>query len=728
MSFRLKNKHQLKQVALLTAILLVGVGAVFAVSGAWTVYDHKFLDYFYGMAVDSGRGPSVSHRIVYLVATDDTYGYFGKNYLDRNDIARVNQALSELGPAAVAFDIIFANPGNPKSDQALSLSFKKLARPYLPIGLDVESQRKPSGQLTTSTYKKIRSRIQQIAENGSGTPYFASRLFLQNELFSNTKTGPSHIFALSDSDGTYRHQAMLIKVHHGFVPSLSFEMFLDDRSIPLRTIKAHWGDEITIPADKKGPHNNYLSIPITTKGEAFIPYPKTWGLDFPAMTMHEFIEAYADNNLRGNLLDFFEDKFVFIGDVATGTSDLGPTALEDNTPLITQHAAMLNAMLTGNLYRRWRAPQVASVVVAIGILLGLAATVRSSWFLYFSGVTAIASLAWLTWIQMIASRLFPLTSASIGTLTIFIGIVAGLEIMTGRERRFIKKAFSRYVPEQVVNTLLAKPGILKLGGEERDMTVLFSDLASFTSISERLAVKELVYILNQYLTAMTEIVLAHGGIIDKYEGDAIMAEFGTPVPLLNHADRAVSTALAMQGKLNEMRAEWIEQGLPELSCRIGINTGTMMVGNMGSDQVFDYTVIGDAVNLASRLEGANKQYNTNLMISEFTLEGLTQGMFKTRLLDVIKVKGKNEAVKVYEVYGEGSDPLSLEHERYYTIYQEAFETFLGRDFAAAQKRFEKALALRPEDPASKWMIERINAIIPNELSYDWDGSIALNTK
>ena len=147
---------------------------------------------------------------------------------------------------------------------------------------------------------------------------------------------------------------------------------------------------------------------------------------------------------------------------------------------------------------------------------------------------------------------------------------------------------------------------------------------------------DLVNLLNEYLTEMTNIVLEEGGIIDKYQGDAIMAEFGVPVPAPDHADMAVRTGLRMQRCLKKLRKEWAQKGLPSLRCRVGINTGPMIIGNMGSNQVFDYTVIGDAVNLASRLEGANKRYNTFLMISESTYEKLTPGMFKTRVLDIVK--------------------------------------------------------------------------------------------
>ena len=261
------------------------------------------------------------------------------------------------------------------------------------------------------------------------------------------------------------------------------------------------------------------------------------------------------------------------------------------------------------------------------------------------------------------------------------------------------------------------------------MTVLFADLENFTTISEKMKPADLVTLLNDYLTEMTDIVLAQGGIIDKYQGGSIMAEFGAPFPYADHADRAVKTGLAMQKRLKILRSMWRSKGLPELHCRVGINTGPMIIGNLGSRRIFDYTVIGDAVNLASRLEGANKYYNTYLMISEFTHGVLTPGMFLTRILDNIKVKGKKEAVKIFEVYGTYSENSNMDHESYYQIYNQAFEAYLVQEFAYAREYFLKALSLRPDDPASKNMIIRIDSIdSKNEMPINWDGSITLTEK
>jgi adenylate cyclase len=311
---------------------------------------------------------------------------------------------------------------------------------------------------------------------------------------------------------------------------------------------------------------------------------------------------------------------------------------------------------------------------------------------------------------------------------VFFGLVIGLQIAVFKDQVFIRTAFSKYVPEEVVNELLSHPEHLQLGGEERVLSVLFSDLESFTTIAENMTPVALVDLLNEYLTEMTAIIFAHGGIIDKYEGDAIMAEFGAPLALPNHAELAVRTALAMQRRLEELRTVWEKRGLPALRCRMGINTGPMVVGNMGSNQVFDYTVLGDAVNLASRLESANKFYCTYVMISEDTHTHLPPGTFRTRVLDVIKVKGKSRAVKVFEVYGESWEPIDARDVQYYQLYHEAFAAYLSRDFPVARAHFATALALRPHDPTAQAMLARIDTLDPDSLPADWDGSVALTSK
>jgi len=207
-----------------------------------------------------------------------------------------------------------------------------------------------------------------------------------------------------------------------------------------------------------------------------------------------------------------------------------------------------------------------------------------------------------------------------------------------------------------------------------------------------------------------------------------MASFGAPIESTDHANKAVRAGLKIQRRLEYLNIDWGKRGLPELRCRIGIVTDTMYFGNLGSKQVSFYSPIGDPVNLSARLESANKLYGTRIMVSESALQNLTPGAFLFRVLDVIKVKGKNKAIKVYEIYGEGSEKLDPEDSKYYETYDEGFKAYLARNFIKANQKFTEALELHPGDIVSQNMIKRIESIQPEQLSEDWDGATKLTEK
>ena len=228
-------------------------------------------------------------------------------------------------------------------------------------------------------------------------------------------------------------------------------------------------------------------------------------------------------------------------------------------------------------------------------------------------------------------------------------------IAEGRQKHFLKAAFRRYLSPTVVDQLIRHPERLRLGGERRELTIFFSDLQGFSSFSERLSPEDLTHLLNDYLTDMTDIILEEGGTLDKYEGDAIIAFWGAPIEQPDHAVRAVRAAVRCQRRLAERRDEWAQRYGAVLKMRVGINTGPVVVGNMGSNQRFDYTILGDAANLASRLEGANKALGTYLMISESAWTA-TGGAFPGRELGALRVVGRHTPVRVWEATGLPGDP------------------------------------------------------------------------
>jgi adenylate cyclase len=296
----------------------------------------------------------------------------------------------------------------------------------------------------------------------------------------------------------------------------------------------------------------------------------------------------------------------------------------------------------------------------------------------------------------------------------------------GREKSAVRSAFSRYLSPKVVEAVLDNPDMLSLGGSRRVMTCFFSDLAGFTSISEALSPEDLVQLLNRYLSIMTKVILRHGGTVDKFEGDAIMAFWGAPLIQEDHARRACMAALEQQAEMDKFRAWAISEGLPELRVRMGLNTGPMIVGNMGSEERFDYTVMGDSVNLASRLEGANKAYNSYIMISETTYSEVEDHV-EVRELDLLRVKGKQEPIRVFELMA-AAGQLSPEKRALRAEYEKGLSLYRAMEFEKAATAFEAALAMTPDDGPSQVYRERCRAYQKEPPSPDWDRVFTMTSK
>jgi adenylate cyclase len=273
--------------------------------------------------------------------------------------------------------------------------------------------------------------------------------------------------------------------------------------------------------------------------------------------------------------------------------------------------------------------------------------------------------------------------------------------------------------------MLKDPTKLKLGGDKKDLTVLFSDIRGFTSISEKLPPEELVRLLNEYLTAMTNVVFKYEGLLDKYMGDAIMAVFGAPLDQPDHPQRACWTALNMMSELHRLQNKWQEEGRPALNIGIGINTGDMVVGNMGSEMRFDYTVMGDMVNLGSRLEGINKEYGSNIIISEFTYKAVKEIMC-CRELDSVRVKGKKLPVKIYELLGKKKDENKWND--FIAGFEKGLALYRAAKWDEAISSFQKVLAIRAEDEASRIYIERCKNLKEEPPAQPWDGVFTMKTK
>ena len=281
------------------------------------------------------------------------------------------------------------------------------------------------------------------------------------------------------------------------------------------------------------------------------------------------------------------------------------------------------------------------------------------------------------------------------------------------------RSFQKYVPADLVRLLLASGEEAKLGGARKEITIYFSDIVGFTSISESLSPEELVDLLARYLDEMTGEILRNGGTVDKFVGDAIMALWGAPRPHKWDALAACRAALSNRTKLAELRQEWAEAGLPALHARTGIHTGPAIVGNFGSPNRLDYTAMGDTVNVASRIEGLNRIFGTEILISEITRKAVDEVMF-TRPIDMVAVKGRKEGILIYELIGEART-VSDADRRFAEVYGEALDAYLDRKWDAAHKAFKAAAKLNPEDTATRIMLERCEAYRASPPPPDWDG-------
>jgi adenylate cyclase len=301
---------------------------------------------------------------------------------------------------------------------------------------------------------------------------------------------------------------------------------------------------------------------------------------------------------------------------------------------------------------------------------------------------------------------------------VYTGITLQRFLVEERERARLKKAFQSYVAPEVVNQIIKHPENLRLGGERRELSILFSDIRGFTSLSETMDPEALVEVLHEFLDPMSEIIVKHGGTIDKYIGDAIMALFGAPLDMPDHSRQACRTALEMVQSLKALDQEWLEQGRPTLRIGLGINSGPVSVGNMGSSRLFDYTAIGDNVNLASRLEGLNKFYGTEILVSAATAQHLGNG-FYLREVDLVRVKGKKQPIAIYELLGEGTPEETLA--RFLEFYRQGLASLRGRDFAQAQEALQAAFNLRPTDALCSHYLNWAEKFLETPPGPEWDG-------
>jgi adenylate cyclase len=406
--------------------------------------------------------------------------------------------------------------------------------------------------------------------------------------------------------------------------------------------------------------------------------------------------------------EFFKDKYVFLGTSASGLQDLKSVPSQDSKmPGVEVHAVAFLNLINGTLMTEYNAWQLLWVFALAGFLLiVLYQRLKPAYGLIAMFVFATLNVfGFVIAIHEGMQLLYPVVGFTM--LIVFAYMASALYnyFTEEKEKKLIKGAFGTYVAPEVVEEIIRNQGELKLGGQKKVLTVLFSDIRGFTSYSEKLDPEKLVTILNGYLSRMNDVVFHHKGTIDKFIGDAVMAIFGAPIHQDDHADRACRVAIDMIRELEIVNQEQRAKGEPDLHIGIGLNTGEMTVGNIGSSKRFDYTVIGDAVNLGSRLEGLTKFFGVNILVSEDCRKALTTNDFVFRELAPVKVKGKEKAMVVYELMGYSADKHRFE--TFLNAWNTGYAAYKAKNLDEAEGAFQSCVVLKPNDAMSLYYLEQI---------------------
>jgi adenylate cyclase len=525
----------------------------------------------------------------------------------------------------------------------------------------------------------------------------------------NASKANGSVAYLSESDAVVRRAEPFTRYLNRFYPFLGLQAYLIGNDI--ETIALSSAEDSLKLYNSSG--NLATGIPIDDKGLINITYHGMLE-KFRVISYYQVLEKQLEAG-------FFKDKYVFIGTNVAGLFDLRATPLSNSYAGVGIHTNLLTTVLESSYISRLKKHETILCVFLVA-LLTITIVHRFKLVAAIISIFVLLLFSFLFFQQIFETdrfyvQQFPLILSAVISLIVMYAYKYNTE---EKSKRMIRSAFSQFVNKSVVDDLLADPSKLKLGGEKKDCSVFFSDVAGFTTISEQLEPEKLVHLLNAYLTDMTNIIFENDGMIDKYIGDAIMAVYGAPVSTGNHAVQSCRSALQQQERLASLRQELMAEGYPELIARMGINTGPMVVGNMGSQDYFNYTVMGDSVNLAARLEPANKDYDTLIMIGSNTYE-MAKDEIYVRQLDLMVVKGKTEPIRVYELMGMKDKPFPEDKIKLIELFNTGYQMYLNRQWQDAINTFEKALNLFPDDGPSKLYVERCLAYAENEPADEWIG-------
>ena len=551
-----------------------------------------------------------------------------------------------------------------------------------------------------------------------------------------------------DEDGSIRRSRLIYRTGDHYMPSIALKAYLvankynaqielgEDAKYNSKAVK-----KFTITDDEGEP---VYDVPVDPQGSLMINYAGPQQM-FPYMSVAELLSTSPQAKITQTLRDpetkrwfrkeltvdkaeWVKDKIFVFGATAIGIYDLRVTPFDEYYPGAETHVNVIDNLVRRDFLRPHPDEDIRMplVLLAMGIVLSiLIARLGALWGLLFAVITMTAIILVDRYYLFANGYVVTIVHPVILVLTLYVCLTFYKYFTEERNKRELRSTFQKYVSPAIVEEILSDPDNVELGGRKVTMTVFFSDIRGFTTISEKLDPRSLSDLLNSYLTPMTEIVFKNRGTLDKYMGDAVMAFFGAPIYYADHAKYGCRAALHSLEKLAELQKEYKEKGLPPIDIGIGLNTGEMSVGNMGSETVRSYTVMGDAVNLGSRLEGINKQYGTRIIISEFTYQEVKDD-FVCREIDWVRVKGKVLPVKIYELISEKAPPEKvqkmLEH------FNDGYEKYHQMAWSAAVASFSQALDVNPGDPVSQLYLKRSQNYEAEPPGEDWDGVFVMTSK
>lgn len=672
------------------------------------MYDLKFKNRYYGKTDDN------SIEDIVIVDIDlRSSEKLGKYYeWPRSYFAKAVDRLSVSNASVTAFDILFDRSNYRDQDSILTQSV--INSDNVITGYSFEFEDAENFIYADSTDGKLLKTVAISSEKEFGAGEYEI-MNIGSEKILNAALSNGYLGIDSDEDGVIRKVQLVKKYRGKYYPSFALAICLEVLGVDPATISLKDGKSIEFVSRKDSAK---YKIPLDAKNYMNIHYKGTWRT-FRTISFYDVMESRVGKKA-------FRDKPVLIGSSLRGLMDLRSTPVQKHFPGVEVQASVINTILTRDFITR-SSGTVTFVIMLLMIMISAGLILTG---LHISVSTIIIILAGWFYYNM-TNKVFSdynyildVTRPLYALIFAFLTTYAIKYYKENKTKKFIKTTLGKYVPEVVSKEILKNPDRFRLGGEKKEITMLFSDIRSFTSYSEKTEPEELVGFLNVYLKKMTGVIKKNCGTLDKYMGDAIICFFGAPVEI-EHPYLACKSALGMMAELKKLKSELEKDTFKNIDIGIGINTDTVTVGNIGSDDLFDYTAIGDGMNLASRLEGLNKYYGTNILVSGNTYEKV-KGKFICRELDEVSVKGKDKPVKMFELLCEAGDALDENTEAKIINYAEALNIYKIGDFSAAENIF-KELYSTYNDKTSKLMAERCSLLIKEPPS-DWKGVWKMDAK